>query len=199
MSAVELILIRHALPVRLRSEDGARADPPLAEAGRRQTERLVRWLEPEAIDVLYASPLRRAWETALPLAASKGLEPRPEPDVVEFDRDASEYVPLEELKRTDYERWRALMQGGMLADVDIEAFRYAVVTALERIVKEHAGERAVVVCHGGVINVWAAHVLGTPRPLFFQPDYTSVNRFLCASGGERSVVTLNETAHLREG
>jgi probable phosphoglycerate mutase len=49
-----------------------------------------------------------------------------------------------------------------------------------------------------VINAWAAHVLGMTRALFFQPDYTSVNRFLCASGGERSVLTLNETAHLRE-
>lgn len=93
---VELILIRHALPVRLRSDDGGPADPPLAEAGRAQTERLVGWLEPEPIDVLYASPLRRAWETALPLAQAKGLDARPEPDVVEFDRDASEYIPLEE-------------------------------------------------------------------------------------------------------
>ena len=55
-----------------------------------------------------------------------------------------------------------------------------------------------VTCHGGVINVWTAHVIGfTPR-MFFNPDYTSINRFQCASSGERSVITLNEAVHLRE-
>jgi probable phosphoglycerate mutase len=54
------------------------------------------------------------------------------------------------------------------------------------------------VCHGGVINSWAGHVLGVREPFFFfDPGYTSVNRFLAAGSGERSVVSLNETAHLR--
>ena len=39
--------------------------------------------------------------------AVKVLRSRPE-----FDRDEDEYVPLEELKRTDYETWSRLMQGG---------------------------------------------------------------------------------------
>jgi hypothetical protein len=33
--------------------------------------------------------------------------------------------------------------------------------------------------------------------LFFLPHYTSVNRFLAARSGERSVVSLNETGHLK--
>jgi probable phosphoglycerate mutase len=55
------------------------------------------------------------------------------------------------------------------------------------------------VCHGGVINAWAAHLLGLPRVLFFSPHYTSLNRFVAASSGQRSVVSLNETGHLRDG
>jgi hypothetical protein len=39
-------------------------------------------------------------------------------------------------------------------------------------------------------------VLGAKQRLFFQPHYTSINRFAAASSGERSVVSLNETAHL---
>jgi probable phosphoglycerate mutase len=196
---VELILIRHALPIRVENPDGTPADPRLADEGRAQVERLVRWLEPERIDALYSSPLRRAHETAEPLARARGLELAIEPGVAEFDRDASEYVPLEELKRTDYARWREMVQGAMVAAVDIEAFRYEVVTSLERIAKEHSGQRVVVVCHGGVVNAWTAHVLGLPHALFFEPDYTSLHRFLCAGTGERSVVSLNETAHLRVG
>jgi probable phosphoglycerate mutase len=90
------------------------------------------------------------------------------------------------------------MQGALYAEIDIEKFRYTVVSTLERIVSEHRGQRVAVVCHGGVINAWAAHVIGVQNPLFFQPDYTSLHRFLCASSGERTVVCLNETAHLRE-
>ena len=90
------------------------------------------------------------------------------------------------------------MQGGLLARADIAEFQRAVVQALEGIVATNSGRRVAVVCHGGVINVWAAHVLRLDNPLFFDPTYTSVNRFLAAGSGERSVVSLNETAHLRQ-
>ena len=32
---------------------------------------------------------------------------------------------------------------------------------------------------------------------FFYPNYTSINRVAAASSGERSVITINETSHLR--
>jgi probable phosphoglycerate mutase len=195
---VELLLIRHALPLRVENPDGTPADPALGPEGREQARRLTAWLEPEAIDALYASPMRRAVETARPLSQARELEIAFEPGVVEFDQNAPFYIPLEELKRTDYERWREAMQGALYAEIDIEKFRYTVVSTLERIVSEHRGQRVAVVCHGGVINAWAAHVIGVQNPLFFQPDYTSLHRFLCASSGERTVVCLNETAHLRE-
>ena len=51
--------------------------------------------------------------------------------------------------------------------------------------------------HGGVINIWTTYVLGMDARLFFQPDYTSLNRYLCARTGQRNLVSLNETAHLK--
>jgi len=38
---VELIVIRHALPVRIANADGSPADPPLSETGRQQAARLA--------------------------------------------------------------------------------------------------------------------------------------------------------------
>jgi len=195
---MELLLIRHGLPLRIERDDGAPADPSLSAVGRRQAQRLSEWLEAEAIDRLYASPLRRAYETAGPLAKAKSLEIKVEPGVVEFDPNAASYIPMEELKATNYEAWRELMQGGLLARADIQQFRREAVQALEGIIATNSGRRVAVVCHGGVINVWAAHVLGLDNPLFFEPTYTSVNRFMAAGSGERSVVSLNETAHLRQ-
>ena len=73
---VDLLMIRHGLPVRRETTDGSPADPELDAAGQDQAQRLARWLEPEGIDAVYVSPMRRALETAAPLAAALGVEPR---------------------------------------------------------------------------------------------------------------------------
>ena len=78
---MELLLVRHALPLRVATADGSPADPPLSEEGRDQAQRLARWFESERREALYTSPLRRALETAEPLARVCGLEPRVEPGV----------------------------------------------------------------------------------------------------------------------
>jgi probable phosphoglycerate mutase len=196
---VELLLIRHALPVRAERDDGSAADPQLSAVGRRQVRRLALWLESERIDAIYTSPLLRARQTASPLAATRGLAAVVEPGVVEYDHLSSSYVPLEEIKATDYDRWRELVvDGGLYAGVDLAAFRRAVSAALERIIASHPGGRVAVACHGGVINAWTAEVLGVSDLFVFEPAYTGISRFLAAGSGERNVMSLNETAHLRE-
>jgi len=194
---MELVLVRHGLPIRLESPDGAPADPPLSDEGLRQADAVGRWLEEEAFDAVYVSPMRRARETAVPYLERVGLEPRVEPRVAEFDRDADRYVPLEELKRTHYEAWRSLVQGGYEAMPNFVAFQREVLEAMDEITSRHTSERVLVVCHGGVINVWAGEVIGIGPRLFFEPGYTSINRFRVARSGERSSASLNELAHLR--
>jgi probable phosphoglycerate mutase len=197
MSIMDLVLIRHGLPVKLQTEDGTPADPPLAELGHAQAAAVAGWLEVEHIDRIYSSHLRRAHQTAMPLAELHGLEVEIEPRVAEYDRDSETYIPLEELKRTDYAVWRDFMKRGYPAGMDLEDFRRDVIAGIEDIIADNSGRRVVVVCHGGVINTWASHVVGLGFKLFFDPFYTSVNRFLAAGSGERSVGSLNETAHLR--
>ena len=194
---MELILIRHALPVRLETSDGSPADPPLAESGRTQAAALAAWLDSERIDRLYSSPLQRARQTASPLAERLSLAVELEPRVSEYDRDSDVYVPLEELRETDYEAWKSFMERGYPEGMDLTDFRRDVVAGLEEIVAASRGLRVAVICHGGVINTWASHVVGLGFKLFFDPHYTSINRFFAASSGVRSVASLNETAHLR--
>ncbi len=69
---MELLLIRHGLPVRIENTDGTPADPPLSPAGLDQSRRLAQWLEFESIDALYASPMKRAHETAVPFSERDG-------------------------------------------------------------------------------------------------------------------------------
>lgn len=188
---MELLLVRHGLPER----SAETSDPPLSAEGHDQARRVARWLADEKIDAVFSSPMVRAVETARPFVETHGHELRLHEGVVEFDRDSGTYVPLEVLKREDYEAWRAFVAGD--AGADIAIFQKMVVAALEEIVESHPGKRVAVFCHGGVINVWTAHVLGLAPRLFFEPGYASVHRYLCARSGERNVVALNERAHLR--
>src|ERR687898_735184 len=162
---MEMLLVRHARPLRAESIDGP-ADPGLSPLGRRQADALAAWLAPEAIDAIYTSPLRRALETAAPLAIALGVDPVPEPALAEYDADAMAYIPIEELKAAGDPRWMALPD-------DIAGFQ------------------------GRVVNVVVAAVLGLGPRMVFLPAYTSITRVLVASSGQRSLATLNETAHLR--
>ena len=189
---MELILIRHGRPER--SE--ASADPHLNAQGGEQAVRVARWLAADAIDAVWSSTMRRAIQTAEAFTAQSGHQIRQHAGLVEFDRAAGVYIPSEELKRENFAAWQALAVGG--EGFDMEAFQTTVVGAMEEIVSAHPGQKVAVFCHGGVINVWAAHVLGTKPRVFFEADYTSINRFVCARTGQRMVVSLNERAHLRE-
>lgn len=195
---MELLLIRHGLPERVITEDGTPADPVLSPLGREQAQRVARWLDGIPIDHIYASPLRRARETAAPLATRRTLEVEIAHGVREYDAESDLYIPMEELKEQDYERWKALVAGGYAPEQDFLAFHGLVVDTIESIIDANPGRRVAVFCHGGVINAWAAHVLGLAPRLFVDVTYTSVNRFFAASSGERSLASLNETAHLRD-
>lgn len=193
---MELLIVRHGLPVRIDEAEGP-ADPELSEAGHAQARRLADWLAHEPIHALYVSPMRRAMETAEPLAEALGVEAVVDEELAEFDRDAHFYIPLEELKAANDERYQKMVQGDFSDEVDPFTFREVVKVAVERTIEANPGRTVAIVCHGGVINAYASSVLGLDFPLFFEPYYTSVNRFLASSRGHRSVVSLNETGHLR--
>lgn len=195
---MELLLIRHGLPVRRELEAGA-ADPELSEAGHAQAQHLAEYLSSESLDAVYASPLRRAAQTAEPLARSQGHEIVLVDEVAEWDRHSNEYVPIEELKAANDPRWQAMLRGEWTVHEESpEQFRDRVVGAIERLVEAHSGGRIAIVCHGGVINGYLGHILGLSNPQgFFYPNYTSIHRVAAARSGERSVVTVNETSHLR--
>ena len=191
---MELILIRHGLPQLVENEDGAPADPPLSDTGRQQAELMANWLAGTSIDYLYTSPMLRARETAAPLEKAKNLKADHREGVAEFDRDSDHYIPSEQLKEIDFERWQRLMRGEV--DIDFPDFCRGVAGTLNEIAAGHRGETIAVTCHGGVINAWACHVLEMEPRMFFNPNYTSISRFMVASSGQRSVKTLNEHTHL---
>ena len=197
---MELLLIRHGLPERVDGGAGP-ADPKLSATGLVQAGSLAASLAEEPLAAVVTSPLRRARETAAPLAAAHGLEPRVEDGLAEFDRDTSWYVPMEELRAAGDPRWQAIVEGRWSEDhgVDVETFRRAAVAAIELVIAAHSGHTVAVVTHGGVINAYVADVLRAPLLGVFEPSYTSVSRVLASRGHVRTISSLNDASHLRTG
>lgn len=197
---MELVLVRHALPVRIDSTpDGSAADPGLSPLGHEQASRVVSALAGDQVDVIYSSPASRALETAAPLVAALGLELVVEPGIAEFDASHGSYVPVEELRAEGDPRWDRLVAGDLYhPDVDPDAFQQTVVSAVEDIVARHPGGRAVLFTHSGAINAYTAHLAMQSRLLWIAPAYASLTRVGAARDGRRGIVSINETGHVRD-
>ena len=195
---MEVLLIRHAIPIRRELESGI-ADPELATEGLKQADLMAHYLASEKLHAIYASPMQRAQQTAQPLASVQGLSITTVDGVAEYDKNSNQYVPVEELKAKNDPRWQEMLRGEWTSTDETEdEFIKRIVDSIEEIIANHASQRVAIVCHGGVINAYICHVLGLANQRgFFYPNYTSIHRIAAAGSGERSIVTLNETSHLR--
>ena len=172
---MELLLIRHALPVRIDegSVDGPGRPGPVRARARPGRGRWPTGWPTSTSTPLWCSPMRRARETAAPRGrAARPRRSRVDDGLAEFDREAAQLHPD---RGAEGGRRPALERGARAARA-LPAGSWS--TRSSGIVAAHPGQRVAVVCHGGVINAYAAHVLGIDDPLFFLPTYTSISRVL---------------------
>lgn len=189
---MQLLVIRHALP--LRSEPGQGADPDLAPDGVEQAKRLPDALARFPITRLVSSPQRRALQTAQPVADALGLPVDVDDRFAEYDRDLAQYVPIEEASQEDIQR---LIDGHLPGGVDEDAFVKRVLAARDDVVAAAAHEDTVAVfSHGGVINALVADAVQSPRLLCVQVDYAGVTRLLASRTGKLGVAGVNAVEHV---
>jgi broad specificity phosphatase PhoE len=140
-----------------------RLDVGLSERGVEQAHVLASALAEHAATALYSSPLRRARETAEPIAARLRLDAVEEPGLAEVDFGALDGLTWSDAQQRFphvYRAWtdappRARFPGGeSYADVRVRAS-----AAVARIRELHAGETVAVVSHGGPIRAIVADVL----------------------------------------
>ena len=195
---MELIIVRHALPFRADGEN-ATADPELTELGIRQASATAEFLAGEQIDAIVASPLRRAHQTAEPLAVRLGLAIETLEGLREIDPFGGAYVPAEEIT-DDHPIVQAYAEDRFSLFGDEQGFRRfraTVVEAFNGVVAAHRGSRVAVFCHGTVIGTYLTSILQHEDPLVLLPDYCGVSRVLASSTGERTLRSVNETGHVR--
>ncbi len=191
--------MRHARPDREEHVEGAgtTADPPLSELGRRQAIVTAEFLLAEAVDHVASSTMRRAIETAAPLAAELGLEIESLDELREVDDGNLRYIPAEEMTLDDPVAARFLEDPMTIFNGDYEGFRSRVVRGFEHLIATNKGRTVAVFCHGMVMSVYLQTLMGHDDPYRLSPDYCGIMRVSASSTGIRTPKSANETAHLR--
>ena len=134
------------------------ADPPLNATGRAQAVDLSVQLMAEELAAVYSSPLRRAYETAEVVAASRGLEPVTVDALREVDVGSWSGLSRAEIEQRfpeQYARWLDYGRGWEDGET-YEQMVDRVVEALQELAEARDGERILAVTHGGPMRAASA-------------------------------------------
>ena len=208
---MHLYLIRHGQSyVNLPDWAEGNVDAALTELGQRQATALATWLPSRLaqVDVLYASTMRRARETAEPLARAYDMPIQWDDRVRELGNNRLDHQPWppEAFPNQYVDFWASARPfAPVIANAeDAESlmhFRTRVGVFIEEIVGHHRGETVIVVCHGGVIEFAFDHIfnIGPWRRCEMWTHNTGVTHFEYVEHPGREVWRLhshNRTDHL---
>jgi broad specificity phosphatase PhoE len=138
-------------------------DLSLNEGGREQARALAVKLEAVPFSAVYASDLRRAYETALIVAERKGLTVTPMRELREVDVGSWTGLSRDEIKERFPDAYRAVRRrtgrGWEGGETYAEMGR-RVLEALRWIARQHPDDAVLVVTHSAPIRAVRAHALG---------------------------------------
>lgn len=148
-----MLLIRHAT-TDLAGTLCGQSDPPLNKQGREQARALAASLQDARLERLYASNLKRAIETAAPLARSEvPLIVRADLGEIHFGewegrcwQDVRDAAP-------EMQSYEESPNAGAPGGETFDAFRSRVLEAFENVVRDAAGRNSAIFTHQGVIGV----------------------------------------------
>ncbi|MCP5095820.1 MAG: histidine phosphatase family protein [Chloroflexi bacterium] len=160
-------MIRHGQSyVNLPDWDKGNTDEGLTELGQQQAAALAKWLpgELKSFDALYASTMKRAQETAAPLAAAYNQTIINDERLREIGNNKLDHTPWPSDDLPNYgsfwgsERPFSAITPAREEGESLMHFRVRVGHFLEEMVEKHRNETIVAVCHGGVIELTYDHV-----------------------------------------
>jgi probable phosphomutase (TIGR03848 family) len=170
MKPTLVLLVRHATtPTTGVKLPGRAPGLSLSDQGRAQADAVAaRLTRLPRVAAVYASPLERARETALPVARTRGLALHIERDLSEID--IGEWTGLSIKRARRKPEWEIVQRHpsgfrfpGGESFTEMQARMTA---AIGRLADRHRGEILVAVSHADPIKAAVAHALGTPLDLF---------------------------------
>jgi probable phosphoglycerate mutase len=200
----ELLLVRHGEQRYwhgMTLADGT--NPELSDLGNKQADAVGARLAAASVDVVYASPLRRAFDTGAAIARHHGLEPVVDDELREIDlwgklpqdQPLTDSISTDELKAIYREAQHTLRWDAYVYGEPVEGFRKRVFDAVEQIAKRHVGERVVIACHGGVIGAYLSRLWGATVDQPCHVHHTSITT-VRAMDDYRRVLAVNDYAHV---
>ena len=172
-------------------------DVALSERGRAQARALGRALRGRLITAAYVSPMRRAVEPAEIALAGAGIPYTPIEELRELSLGAWEGCTVDEIRGQDgdpYAAWlRAPLDCPPPGAEPLPDVRDRVLAAVGRMSAAHDDGDALIIAHGGVISVYACHVLGCS---FNQLWRLRVDNCSLTVVRPPRIVMLNDTRHL---
>jgi len=181
-------------------------DIPLNTEGERQAKRLAEALAPESIDLVYASDLQRARQTAQAVARLRGMPVHVDHGLRERCYGGFEgllYSEIEQRFPAEFAAWQARDVDAVLPDGKNhgETFRQFYTRATDAILAIAAANpdsTVALVAHGGVLECAYRMALGLPleTPRDFKVYNASINRFRLEEG-RLALESWGEVGHLR--
>jgi len=177
-----LWLIRHGEPdAEVRGRCYGRLDVGLSAEGRRQLERVAERLAREPLSAIFASPRKRAVESAQILAARHVCGVRTDEDLREIDFGDFEGLTYDEIALRHPERFRQWMDRPTEVEFpngeSFPAMRARVRRAVAALRRRHPSQCVALVTHGGVIRIALADALSIPPANIFRiaQRYAAIN------------------------
>ena len=206
MESTRILLIRHGQSQgNAEQRFGGHTATPLSELGRRQAAATARALATECVTAIYASDLRRAVETAEPLARETGLEVKQTSAFRERSVGQMEGLTFEEAAGKYPDEYAALLRSDfehvLLGGESYRQLLERSARALDEVINENRGGSIAVFTHAGTACILALHLLGaldaqTLRPVWLRTANCGINRFDLRHDGFLRVLALNDTCHL---
>jgi len=178
-----------------------RIDIQLNETGRRQARALAKRLSGWPIAAIYSSPLKRALQTAEPVAEACGLEVQILQGVTDVDYGTSAGLSPEEAAARDPEVHEIWVQTPLLTRFpggeSLQQVRERAWSALKEVSGAHEGETILLVSHVVVNRVLMCSALGLVGDAFWRigQDNAAIN-ILEGAKGRYHLLLLNDTSHL---
>lgn len=197
-----VILVRHGETEWNRTDRfRGRADMELNEAGHLQAQAIARRLTAFTVVAVYSSPLKRALDTARPIAKLFGLEVVFLEGIIDIDYGQWQGLSPEEAQQQYPEAYGAWLSEPRLARIPggetLEGVRERALAALQQTVQQHQGETVVLVSHKVVCKVLMCAVLGLDNSHFWQIEQDNGAIDLFQAWGKGFTVNLvNDTCHL---
>ena len=177
-------------------------DVDLTELGYRQAAHIPSAFAGVHIDAIFASDLKRAYQTAVPLAESRGMEIIKAPDFRELHAGAWEGALFDEIMKKHsaaYAVWKTDIGRAVCTDGESVAhLADRVLAAAEKIAQEYDGKTVVIATHATPIRtlttLWTAGDLSAMKDVPWVPN-ASVTR-VCYADGRFALEETGSTNHL---